>query len=114
MLSQLNRRSQHSDGNPYSSTIDVLQEHDNHLSENAMLNLSNELPRTALAMIEIDECEIHPINIFLGKRIGQGFCGSVFKSLVKASALSKLKDTISDSLKHEKVFAAVKILKGRL
>lgn len=63
-------------------------------------------------MIEIDDCEIHPINIFLGKKIGQGFGGSVFKSLVKASALVRLKDAICDSLKQQQVFAAVKILKG--
>ena len=71
-------------------------------------------PRAALAMIEVDEWEIHPINIFLGKMIGQGYWGKVHRSLVKSNAVRKLKDIISDSLKHQHVFAAVKILKGWL
>ena len=70
--------------------------------------------RTAIAMIEFDKWEIHPINIFAGKPIGDGFGGTVYRSRVKSSSICKLKSIISDSLKHKHVFAAVKIFKGLL
>ena len=94
------------------SNANIFQERINHLPDNEIHNNCSEYPRTALAMVEIDEYEIHPINIFCGKRIGQGFTGNVYKSQVRESALRKLKDTISDLFKHQNILAAVKILKG--
>ena len=94
------------------SNANIFQERINHLPDNDIHNNCPEYPRTALAMVEIDEYEIHPINIFCGKRIGQGFTGNVYKSQVRESALKKLKNKISDFPKHQNILAAVKMMKG--
>ena len=55
-----------------------------------------------------------PGNVFLGKKIGQGYWGNVHRALIKSAAIRKLQSIISVSLKHQHVFSAVKILKGIL
>ena len=69
-------------------------------------------PRPVVAMIDLDEWEINPINIFLGKKIGHGHWGNVYSSLVRSAAIRKLRSVILPPLKDEHVFAAVKISKG--
>ena len=69
-------------------------------------------PRSALAMFEVDDWEIHPININIGKLIGQGFWGKVHKALVRSMAIRKLSNVIPGLAKDQYRFAAVKILKG--
>ena len=108
----MNQVLQYEDAIDDQSNVNIFQEHINLLPDNEIHNHCPEYPRTALAMLDIDEYEIHPINIFCGKRIGHGFTGNVYKSQVRESALRKLKDTISDFLKHQNILAAVKILKG--
>ena len=80
--------------------------------QNSMQNQAYNAPAITTAMLDVDEWEIHPINIFLGKNIGQGHAGNVHKAVVKSAASQKLKGIVSDSLKYQYVFAAVKILKG--
>ena len=77
-------------------------------------NSESELPPRVLAMIDVDEWQIHPTNIHIGQSIGKGYWGSVHKALVKSSAIKKLQNTILSSLKDKHIFAAVKILKGLL
>ena len=71
-----------------------------------------DVPNIALALTESDEWEIHPVNVHLGRKIGEGYWGQVHRSLIKSVAIRKLRNIMSDFLKYEHIFAAVKILKG--
>ena len=71
-----------------------------------------DVPQIALALTEVDEWEIHPFNVHLGRKIGEGYWGQVHRSLIRSVAIRKLRNIISDFRKYEHVFAAVKILKG--
>ena len=71
-----------------------------------------QVPETALALIDVDEWDIHPVHVFRGRKIGEGYWGTVHRSLVKSVAIRKLRHVISDFLKYEHVVAAVKIFKG--
>ena len=73
-----------------------------------------QVPKIALALIEVDEWEIHPVNVYLGHKIGEGYWGQVHRSLVKSAAIRKVRDIIPDFLKYQHIVAAVKILKGIL
>ena len=73
-----------------------------------------QVPQIALALIEVDEWEIHPVNVYLGHKIGEGYWGQVHRSLIKSVAIRKVRDVIPDFLKYQRIVAAVKILKGIL
>ena len=73
-----------------------------------------QVPQIAFALIEVDEWEIHPVNVYLGHKIGEGYWGQVHRSLVKSAAIRKVRDIIPDFLKYQHIVAAVKILKGTL
>ena len=72
-------------------------------------------PRIALALTEVDDWEIHPINVNVGRVIGQGFWGKVHRSLVTSSAIRsrKIRNIIAPYRIDQRIYAAVKILKGQ-
>ena len=72
---------------------------------------ANKFP-SILAVVDVEEWQVNPVDVCLGQSIGKGYWGSVHRSLVKSAAVKTLKNLIHPSLRDKQIFAAVKILKG--